>query len=131
MSSVWVELNPDCAARFHFEIGRCGLAFRADCLNPQAEISEKGNISMSNIKEILAEGTRIELAPHLDEWMKGNRFGTVISFVGSDTIKIHMDKDRANRNRHIKLDDLRPAVFEEFELDMEVEVDLFDGLDLI
>lgn len=86
---------------------------------------------MSNITEILAEGSRIELAQHLDEWMKGNRFGTVISFVGSETIKIHMDRDRPNRNRHFKLDDLRPVVFEELELDMEVELDLFDGLDLI
>lgn len=36
-------------------------------------------------------GKRVELAPHLDRWMQGDRYGTIVSTHASD-YTVHLDK---------------------------------------
>jgi len=38
-----------------------------------------------------AVGDRVELAPHLDRWMMGDRFGEVVK-IGRFYLHVHMDR---------------------------------------
>jgi hypothetical protein len=40
---------------------------------------------------------RVELAPHTDAWMSGDRYGVVVG-VGHKRLHVHMDRSKAVRN---------------------------------
>jgi hypothetical protein len=44
---------------------------------------------------VCSVGTRIEIAPHLDRWMMGDRFGTVVRFVRKS---LYVDRFKRDTN---------------------------------
>ena len=57
--------------------------------------------------EQFAVGDRIELAPHLDRWMMGDRFGEVVK-IGRLYLHVHMD--RSGKTCHISPENARKVV---------------------
>jgi len=53
-------------------------------------------------------GSRVELAPHLDAWMRGDRYGTV-SKVGRRTLTVSVKLDKSGRTRRFQPHNLQPA----------------------
>lgn len=46
----------------------------------------------------MKDGTRVELAPYLDDWMRGDRYGTVIK-TGARTKAVYVKLDKSGRTR--------------------------------
>lgn len=47
---------------------------------------------------------RVELSPHLDAWVAGDRFGCV---VGKGRVYVHVEMDRSKKIRRISPENLR------------------------
>jgi hypothetical protein len=49
---------------------------------------------------------RIQLAPHLDDWMRGDRFGDVegVTITRKGAVTLHVKLDKSGKNRRLKLD---------------------------
>jgi hypothetical protein len=54
----------------------------------------------------MTKGTRVEIAPHLDLWMRGARYGTVVS-VKDGIARVRMDHPQVKVLAKIKVEDLK------------------------
>jgi hypothetical protein len=55
-------------------------------------------------------GKRVEIAPHFDRWMQGDRYGRIISSRGTlpsgDPAVIYVKMDRSGKTIHLSLTDV-------------------------
>lgn len=51
-------------------------------------------------------GARVELRPHLDRWMMGDRYGTIVGF-GKARRVVKVDLDRSGQTLKFSLDNLK------------------------
>lgn len=61
---------------------------------------------MANYGENIIENRGVELSPHLDLWMKGARFGVVLS-IKDGIARVKMDHPQVKKIAKVKVEDLR------------------------
>lgn len=61
---------------------------------------------MSDYGQDITEGARVELSPSLDLWMRGARFGRVVS-ISDEIAVVEMDHRKINKYKRILVEDLK------------------------
>jgi hypothetical protein len=101
------------------ECTRCGLDLDegycpndrcpfSNCYQDEIRVDWKypGNAEQKYIKNLIMTGTRVELLPHLKLWIRGAKFGEVVS-ITEGIARVRMDDPSVKRIQRIKIADLK------------------------